>query len=222
MTRSGPAGPQGTFLFRAVSLATRLQLGSLVRRPGTSRWAVMAFVFLAGATALAIITAAALVTGLPLLFPPLGPSAFILFLTPMSDAASPRNVVLSHALALGAGLGAYWTADSQIAAVIIAFGLSCTVMILLRCNHAPAAATALLAAMGFFESPLQIAGLLCAVLLLVGEAFLFNRILGGLPYPLWRADPSVSREYGALAGIPAESRGHWQELSHRLIRRHRT
>ena len=43
---------------------------------------------------------------LPLLFPPLGPSAFILFYTPMSVAASPRNVIMAHFLAVGAGLGA--------------------------------------------------------------------------------------------------------------------
>ena len=36
----------------------------------------------------------------------LGPSAFILFYTPLSESACPRNLILSHTVAVLSGLGA--------------------------------------------------------------------------------------------------------------------
>ncbi len=63
----------------------------------------------------------------------------------------------------------------------------------------------------------QVLGLLAAVTLLILEAFLFNRIIGGLPYPVWRADPRISRSYGALAGIPEPSANFWQQMSTKIF-----
>ena len=71
--------------------------------------------------------------------------------------------------------------------------------------------------MGYLQRPVQVIGLVAAVVLLAVEAFLFNRVIGGLPYPFWRADPTVSRDYGALAGIPAK--GTWHQLAARLFQR---
>jgi hypothetical protein len=44
------------------------------------------------------------------------------------------------------------------------------------------------------------------------EGVFFIKILGGLPYPLWRADPQVAQNYGELAGIPATGINFWQQL----------
>lgn len=98
------SGPQGSFLFRTVAFFSRLQLRYLLQNVGNPHLLVIIFVFVAGASALGIITVAAYLTRLPLLFPPLGPSAYILFHTPMSVTASPRNVVLSHIMAVATGL----------------------------------------------------------------------------------------------------------------------
>jgi CBS-domain-containing membrane protein len=212
----------------------RLRVGYLFRRSGNAGlWAAL-YVLTAGTVSLGTITLAAYLTGLPLLFPPLAPSAFVLFHAPMSQGSSPRNVLLSHTTALAAGLASLHASDRmfpgagllepsvvggpRIVAITLAVGLVSTLMIAFRYAHAPAAATALLAAMGFFENSVQMLGLIAAILLLVGEAFLFNRVLGGLPYPAWRSDPTVSRRYGALAGIPSEAGGYWRELSSRIIR----
>ena len=50
--------------------------------------------------AILLIGVFAWLTHLPLVFTALGPSAFILFSAPLSPAAAPRTVILSHALAL--------------------------------------------------------------------------------------------------------------------------
>jgi CBS-domain-containing membrane protein len=170
-----------------------------------------------------------------LLFPPLGPSAFILFHTPLAETASPRNVVLAHTLALLAGLGSVALMGSispdaavdpaaglnwaNVAAIALAMGLSGMAMITLGCVHPPAAATALIAAMGFLNNMAQISGVLIAVIILVLEAVFFNRILGGLPYPLWRFDPDVINDHPSLAGLPRHGQTSWQKMVTKMFHR---
>ena len=169
----------------------------------------MVFVFAAGATALGTITIIAYLTQLPLLFPPLGPSAFILFYTPMSISACPRSVILSHTLALAAGLSSLWLFNSifshatlpdpnvmgshGVFVIALSMGAICLMMIVFKCVHPPAAASALIAAMGYLQNIEQIVGFLLATILLVIEGVFFIKIVGGLPYPLWRADPQIAR-----------------------------
>ena len=104
MKQDLPQGPQHSLLFRVIGFFYRLQMGYLFRNMENPRYLVVAFVFMAGATALGTITLVAYLPRLPLLFPPLGPTAFILFHTPMSANASPRNVILAHTLAVFSGL----------------------------------------------------------------------------------------------------------------------
>lgn len=226
-------GPQGSLLFRVVAFFSRLQLAYLIRSVRHPRFLVVIFVFSAGAIALGIITLAAYLIELPLLFPPLGPSAFILFHTPMSITASPRNVVLSHTMAVVVGLGSLgfvgmiWSNASlsdpsvmnwyRVMVIALSMGLIGLIMVTMRCVHPPAAASALIAAMGYLANAAQVLGLLAAVVLLVLEAFLFNRMIGGLPYPVWRADPTVSRSYGVLAGIPEVNTNFWQQLATKIF-----
>jgi CBS-domain-containing membrane protein len=92
-------------------------------------------------------------------------------------------------------------------------------MISVRCVHPPAAASALIAAMGYLANPEQILGIIGAVILLVLEAIFFNRIIGGLPYPIWRADPNFARNYGVLAGIPETGTTFWQQLAAKTFQR---
>ena len=79
MKRKRPLGPQNTLFYRVVAFFSRLRLGYLVRSVSNPRFLVAAFVLIAGTTALGIISTVAYLTNLPLIFPPLGPSAFILF-----------------------------------------------------------------------------------------------------------------------------------------------
>ena len=228
-------GAQHSFLFRLIAFFSRLRLGYILRSRGYPRFLVMIFVFAAGAIALGTITIIAYLTALPLLFPPLGPSAFILFYTPMSISASPRSVILSHSLALAAGLSSLWlfklilphanlydpTVMNWYRVIVIAMsmGAICLMMIVAKCVHPPAAASALIAAMGYLQNVEQIVGFIAAVILLVLEGVIFIKLLGGLPYPFWRADPQVARNYGELAGIPATGINFWQQLAMKSYQR---
>ncbi len=228
--------PKQSLLFRTVTWLARLQLAGRLRRSEDHHLPVVLFAMLAGAAALGTITLAAWVTDLPLLFPPLAPSAFIIFYTPMAVTASPRNVVMAHTMAVLSGLFAlnlltmiFPTAGladpavmnwQRVLVITLAMGLITVLMAGLRCAHPPAAASALIAAMGYLAEPLQSAGLCAAAILLVLEAILLNRVIGGMPYPLWRTDPEVARNYGALAGLAGAEGGYWQQLSARIIKHH--
>ncbi len=233
MINAKVGGPQGTRLFRLIRFFSRLQLRYLLPRLRHPERVVRLFVFVEGSLALAVLSAAAYYTRFPLLFPPLGPSAFILFRMPMSAAAAPRTVLLSHLWGLASGftalfLGMFFfphqvsvdpgvVSGSSIAVLSLAMGASSLAMIWLECNHPPATATALIVAMGYITSFLQVLGFIVAVVLLITLAFLFNRILGGLPYSYWRHDPDVSSHYGTLAGITNYRQGYWQQLSQKMF-----
>ena len=235
MKGNPPVGPQHSFVFGVIAFFSRLQFGYVLRSKGNPRFLVVIFVFSAGTIAVGIITMVAFLAKLPLIFPPLGPSAFILFHTPMSVTASPRTVILSHTMAVAAGLLSLRLVGMicpetdlfdpsvmnwyRVLVISLSMGITCVMMIIMRCEHPPAAGSALIAAMGYLGNAAQIVGLPVAVVLLVIEAFFFNRIIGGLPYPFWRADPKISRSSGVLAGIPEADTTFWQQLAAKIFQR---
>lgn len=220
-------------LYRLIAGIHRVRLRSILTRARHPHRIAGLFLLFEGAAALGIIAWAAYAFRLPLLFPQLGPSAFILFHTPMAESASPRSLILSHGISLVIGLlvlriiafflpeaGLLETSTlngARIASVAIAMGLASIAMLVLGCAHPPAAATALLAAMGLAGSPYQILGLSCAVILLAAQALFFNRILGGLPYPVWRADPVTVLEYHRQAILRDDDVTFWRMLSGRIL-----
>ena len=228
-----PSGPQASLLFKIIRVLSRLQLRYLLPRMQHPERAVLIFVFLEGSLALAIIATTAYFTSFPLLFPPLGPSAFILFRMPMAAAAAPRTVLLAHLFGLLSGfvalfLGSLFFAPaeamapgtvsaSSITVLSLAMGLSSLAMIRFECNHPPATATALIVAMGSLTSLTQVLGIITALFLLITLAVLFNRILGGLPYSFWAHDPEVAANYGTLAGLTNQRQGYWEQLSQKMI-----
>ena len=96
-----------------LGLGRRLRLTSLSSRY-KSVAVLGAFAFVNGLISIGLMAAAALVTGQPFVFPSLGPTAFLLFFTPMAPAASPRNTVVGHAIGAASGYLA-----------LALFGLSC-------------------------------------------------------------------------------------------------
>ncbi len=229
------SGPQQTILFRFIAFFARLQVGYLVRASKNPRIVAIFFAVSAGVTALGTITAVAYLTDLPLLFPPLAASAFILFNSPLSEGESPRSVILSHTIALFSGLASmhvFLMAFSEsgllnpmelswprVGAIALAMGITSILMITIRCVHPAAAATGLIASMGFVLNAVQILGYLSAVILLVLEAFLLNRVLGGLPYPSWQYDPKAVEDFQLLTGISDVRKNYWEQLSLRIFQR---
>lgn len=68
----------------------------------------------------------------------------------------------------------------------LSLGITSGLMVLLKAPHPPAGATTLIVSLGLLRDLDQLAVLMLAVLVLVGQAIAINR-LAGLPYPLWSA-----------------------------------
>jgi CBS-domain-containing membrane protein len=156
------------------------------------------YVFASGFITIGLLAAVAMVSGTPLVFPSLGPTAFLFFFTPTAPAASPRHALYGHAIGILCGYGALWLVGLQHApsamlegvngARVLAAALSLAatgaVMILLGVTHAPAGATTLIVSLGIVTDPFHLLVIEIAVAVMVLQAIVINR-LAGVDYPLW-------------------------------------
>lgn len=195
--RPGPIG--GDMAAIVFGLARRMRVPSLTERYDNT--AVMGlFAFLNGLIAIGAMAAVAFVTDEPFIFPSLGPTAFLLFYTPMLPASSPRNTVLGHAIGAAAGylaLVVFGLTDAEpalatsvtggrVGAAALSLGLTSGAMVWARVPHPPAGATTLIVSLGILREPEQLVVLMLAVVLLVVQGFVINR-LAGIDYPFWRS-----------------------------------
>lgn len=194
--RPGPIG--GDMAAIVFGLAQRARLTSLVERHDST--AVLGlFALVNGLIAIGAMAFVALATGEPFVFPSLGPTAFLLFYTPLLPAASPRNTLGGHLIGAAAGylaLVLFGLTDAapalasevtgaRVGAAALSLGLTSGAMVWARVPHPPAGATTLIVALGILREPEQLAVLMVAVSLLVLQGLALNR-LAGIPYPLWR------------------------------------
>ncbi|MXV61497.1 HPP family protein [Natronorubrum sp. JWXQ-INN-674] len=123
-------------------------------------------------------------SGLPMLFPSLGPSAFVLALFQNSDATAPRRVIGGHAIGVVAGLLAYHLLASGVsmtaatdpgslegfrlaASGVLATTLTAGGMLATETRHPPACATTLIVSLGLLSTVLEGALIVLAVVVLV-------------------------------------------------------
>jgi hypothetical protein len=184
-------------------------------------WAL--FMFLNGFISIGILCGLAMVFQTPFIFPSLGATAFLLFFTPTTPAASPRNALCGHAIGIACGYAALWVTGlhhagpavvtelgwTRVLATAISLGTTGALMILLNVPHPPAGATALIVSLGVISRPAYLVVLEVAVGLLVGQAIIINR-LSGVRYPFWASVPAP--KIGALA-----SRGALQRFMRRSV-----
>lgn len=179
---------------RGILIRVRLEY-FLLRFP--QRVVLAVFSLINGFLSIAVMAVAALATNEPFVFPSLGPTAFLLFYRPTTAAASPRNTIIGHAIGATSGylclvifglaekgpadLGMSW---ARVLAAALSLGLTSFFMVLLNASHPPAGATTLIISLGVIIQPVHIAVLMLAVVLLVVQAILTNK-LAGIPYPLW-------------------------------------
>jgi CBS-domain-containing membrane protein len=199
--RPGPIG--GDMAAIVFGLARRARLTSLIERHDST--AVMGlFAFVNGLIAIGTMAFVAYVTGEPFVFPSLGPTAFLLFYTPLQPAACPRNTLGGHAIGAAAGylaLVVFGLTDAapalassvtgaRVGAAALSLGLTSGAMVWARVPHPPAGATTLIVSLGILREPEQLAVLMLAVVLLVVQGFVINR-LAGIPYPVWSPRPQA-------------------------------
>lgn len=193
--RPGPIG--GDISSIVYGLGTRFQVSSLEKRHSSTN--VMGlFALVNGVISIAIMAAAALVSGQPFIFPSLGPTAFLLFYTPTVPAASPRNTVCGHAIGAAAGylaLVVFGLTDAapalatqvtwpRVGAAALSLGLTSGLMVWFRVPHPPAGATTLIVSLGIIREPVQLLVLMLAVVLLVGQGYVIDH-LAGIETPRW-------------------------------------
>ena len=125
---------------------------------------------LASAAVLAVIGATAWATGVPWLFPSLGPTLAIQTEAPAHVVARPWNVVAGHAIGAAVGIAAVWltgavhepavnvahvVSSARLVAAIGAMFASMALQSLARASHPPAQATTLLIALGALDADLH-------------------------------------------------------------------
>lgn len=133
---------------------------------------------------IAVVGIFAWASGLPALFPSLGPSAFVLAMFPESEASNPRRVIGSHAIGVVAGLLAYHVFASGllvtqsvapfsfvslrlVASSVSSIFLTVSGMLFFQVRHPPACATTLIVALGLLSSLLDGTLIVLAVVVLV-------------------------------------------------------
>jgi CBS domain-containing membrane protein len=145
----------------------------------------------------------ALLSRNPFVFPSLGPTAYLLFFSPLEKVSSPRNTILGHAIAIVCGYGAFAVTGAgaqpfaahlgifwpRILAAALSLSTTAALMVLLGISHPPAGATTLIISLGIISKPPELVIIEVAVFLLVAQALMINR-LAGLHYPFWTG-PSI-------------------------------
>ncbi len=158
------------------------------------------YVFVNGFVTIGLLALLALVSRNPFVFPSLGPTAYLLFFTPLGRTASPRNTVLGHAIGLVCGYAAFAATGAgavpfgmhpgifwpRVLAAALSLSATGALMVLLDASHPPAGATTLIVSLGIISKFRELVVIEVAVFLLVAQALAINR-LAGLPYPLWSA-----------------------------------
>ncbi len=172
--------------------------GWLVKRFGSRGEAI--YTFVACLLAFAVSGLAAYLTKQPMLFPSLGPTAFLLFESPMAASSSPRNTLVGHLVAILAGAASLVTFGLlyhpsvltedvtlvRVGAAALSLALTGAVLLLLKSSHPPSGATTLIVSLGLLKTPHQMAILMAGVVLLTVAGWALNRA-AGIPAPIWAA-----------------------------------
>jgi CBS domain-containing membrane protein len=161
-------------------------------------------VFINGFATIALLAVLAMVWRVPLVFPSLGPTAFLLFASPEAASASPRSTLCGHAIGILCGYGALWLTGLQhapsamlegvnlarVAAAARSLAFTGALMILFGVVHSPAGATTLIISLGIITRPMHVLAIEAAVTMIVIQAIVTHR-LRGVTFPLWspRTEP---------------------------------
>ncbi len=162
------------------------------------------YVFVNGFLTIGLLALLAVLSRNPFVFPSLGPTAYLLFLSPargelQSAKHDPRPCDRSHLRLCRIRYDwrrdhALWSAcrdllakNSRRRAFALGHG---RVHGSSRASHPPAGATTLIVSLGIISKPSELVIIEVAVFLLVAQALVINR-LAGLPYPIWNAAASI-------------------------------
>ena len=164
------------------------------------------YVFVNGFVTIGVLAVLALVSRNPFVFPSLGPTAYLLFFTPLGRTSSPRNTVFGHAIGLVCGYAAFAATGAgelpfgehpgifwpRVLAAALSLSVTGAFMVILDVSHPPAGATTLIVSLGIVRQPFALGIMELAVALLTLQAIAVNR-LAGIDYPLWAKPAKLPR-----------------------------
>jgi hypothetical protein len=175
----------------------------MVKAKTANRHRQAALALVNGTVSIGLMALAARLSHQPLVFPSLGPTAFLLFYRPYAEASCPRNALIGHLIGALAGLGslaAFGLLDqgpalthlgaARIGAAATSLGLTAGAMIWVGTPHPPAGATTLIVSLGFLHTPAAVGVLMLGVVLLVAQGLVVNRWTG-IDYPFWAPHPPL-------------------------------
>src|SRR6185437_12721452 len=191
MRKAGPAVRQHSSSDHVLRLLERLRLTWLLNH-FPPRLVRSAYVFINGFITIALLALLALVSRNPFVFPSLGPTAYLLFFSPLVKTSSPRNTICGHAIGILCGYGAYVVTGAgavpfgihagvfwpRILAAALSLSATGALMVLLGVSHPPAGATTLIISLGIISKPRELVIIEVAVFLLVAQALAINRLAG--------------------------------------------
>lgn len=203
MPRPAPSVPQPTGPDHIRSLLRRLRLDWLLHR-FPPRLVRSVYIFVNSFITIGLLALLAFLSRNPFVFPSLGPTAYLLFFSPLAKSCSPRNTILGHAIGIICGYGAFVVTGAggipfgvhpgifwpRILAAALSLSATGALMVLFDVSHPPAGATTLIISLGIIFRPRELVIIEAAVFLLVFQALVINR-LAGVPYPLWSGPGSV-------------------------------
>jgi CBS-domain-containing membrane protein len=154
--------------------------------------------FVNGFITITILAALAMISHTPFVFPSLGPTAILLFVTPLSPTASPRNTLYGHAIGIACGYASLLATGltkapaavvvgvdhRRIIAAALSLALTSALLVLLKSAHPPAGATTLIVSLGIVTNLFYLLVIEIAVAVLLLQGIVINRA-AGLDYPLW-------------------------------------
>ncbi len=169
---------------------------------------VAVFGFFSGSLAIFLLAWMAHMAHSPLVFPSLGPTAFLLFYQPLAPQSSPRNAIVGHLIGAAAGwvsLLIFGLADvpgsglgditwGRMGAAALSIGATIGLMELWNVPHPPAGATTMIVSLGLMSEWWQLGILMAAVVALVALGWMINHLVA-IPYPLWRPVAGASRPH---------------------------
>jgi CBS-domain-containing membrane protein len=158
------------------------------------------YIFFASLLALGVSGLAAYLLRRPLIFPSLGPTAYLFFEQTHEPPSSPRNALIGHAVAILSGAFCLFlfglldnastlqegVTPARVGAAALSLAITGAVLLLLDAQHPPAGATVLVVSLGFLQTPGEMAALMAGVVLLTLACWIINRALG-VRAPAWSA-----------------------------------
>ena len=157
MRRLGSSAQQHAGADHILSLLRRLRLDWLLHH-FPPRLVRSVYVFVNSFITIGILALLALVSRNPFVFPSLGPTAYLLFFSPLAKTCSPRNTTFGHAIGIICGYGAFVVTCAgtlpfgvypgifwqRILAAALSLSATGALMVLLGVSHPPAGATTLI------------------------------------------------------------------------------